>query len=307
MIMNKQLKVLIACSAVLLVLAWPCMLLAAESGIPVLPGKVVEGNVFRSALVAEDVNYSIYLPPDYDYSSRRYPVLYLLHGYTDNETAWVQFGEVNVSADQLIGAGEIPALIIVMPDARFTFYVDDHAGRDRYATMFSEEFIPHIDMAYRTRPEKEFRAVSGLSMGGYGSLIYAMRYPELFASCVAFSAAIRNDEMVVELAQEEWDRRYGKLFGEGLSGRDRLTDHWQGFSVMHQAATLPVETLKKVRWYIDCGDEDRLGVGNAELHHLLMEREVPHEYRVRDGAHRWVYWRTGIRDGLRFIGAGFHR
>jgi len=292
---------------VFMILLTSCLSLSAGNGLPVLSGKVIEGNVFKSDLVAEDVNYSIYLPPDYDHSSRDYPVLYLLHGYTDDETAWVQFGEVNVSADQLISSGEIPALIIVMPDARFTYYMDDIAGKDKYATMFEKEFVPYIDRTYRTRPEKEFRAVSGLSMGGFGSLIYALRNPDMFASCVAFSAAVRNDEQVTEMGQEGWDRRYGKLFGEGLAGEERLTDHWKSFSVMYQAENLPVETLKKVRWYIDCGDDDALGIGNASLHHLWMNREIPHEYRVRDGAHRWIYWRTGIRDGLRFIGEGFHR
>lgn len=270
-------------------------------------GKVIEGNVFKSDLVAENVDYSIYLPPDYETSTRFYPVLYLLHGYSDDETAWVQFGEVNVSADQLISSGEVPAMIIVMPDARVTYYVDDITGNDRYATMFATEFVPYIDNTYRTRPKKEFRAVSGLSMGGFGSLIYALRYGEMFASCVAFSAAVRDDSLVATMNQEDWDRRYGKLFGEGLEGEARLSDHWKSYSVMHQAKSLPVETLKTVRWYIDCGDDDGLGVGNAALHHLWMEREVPHEYRVRDGAHRWIYWRTGIRDGLRFIGDGFNR
>lgn len=292
---------------VFMLLFTSCLSLSAGNGIPVFLGKVSEGNVFKSDLVAEDVNYSIYLPPDYDHSSRNYPVLYLLHGYTDDETAWVQFGEVNVSADQLISSGEIPALIIVMPDARFTYYVDDAAGEDKYATMFAEEFVPYIDKTYRTRAKKEYRAVSGLSMGGFGSLIYALRYPDMFASCVAFSAAVRDDQRVVKMEQEAWDRRFGKLFGEGLTGEERLTDHWKSFSVMYQAENLPVETLRTVRWYIDCGDEDSLGIGNSALHFLWMNREVPHEYRVRDGAHRWIYWRTGIRDGLRFIGEGFHR
>jgi len=304
----KKSIIAIVTAVFLLVIVPGCLVpLLSAAGNQVIPGKVLEGKVFESSLVAENVNYSVYLPPDYDHSSRRYPVLYLLHGYTDDETAWIQFGEVHVSADQLIARGEIPSLIIVMPDARFTYYVDDYQGNDQYATMFSSEFIPFIDRTYRTRPEKEFRAVSGLSMGGYGSLIYALRYPDMFAACVAFSAAVRQDETVVMMEQEAWDRRYGKLFGEGLEGNDRITTHWNSFSIMYQAATLPVEKLRDVRWYIDCGDEDRLGTGNAALHQLFMEREIPHEYRVRDGAHRWVYWRTGIRDGLRFIGEGFHR
>jgi enterochelin esterase-like enzyme len=305
--MSTKNRVLSVSMIISILLLTSCFSLFGGDVIPVLSGKVVEGNVFKSDLVAEDVNYSIYLPPDYDFSSRSYPVLYLLHGYSDDETAWVQFGEVNVSADKMINSGEIPALIIVMPDARITYYVDDIAGKDKYATMFAEEFVPYIENTYRIRAKKEFRAVSGLSMGGYGSLIYALRYPDMFASCAAFSAAVRDDQRILNMEQEAWDRRYGKIFGEGLAGEGRLTDHWKSFSVMYKAENLPLETLKSVRWYIDCGDEDGLGVGNSALHFLWMNREVPHEYRVRDGAHRWIYWRTGIRDGLRFIGDGFNR
>ena len=96
--------------------------------------------------------------------------------------------------------------------------------------------------------------------------------------------------------------RSGSMLGE-----NRLTDHWKDHSVLHLAETLPVEDLKKVRFYVDCGDDDFLAIGNAELHQIFRKREIPHEYRVRDGAHTWSYWRMVLPTGLAFIGESFRR
>jgi len=270
-------------------------------------GKVVEGLHLESELLGRKVNYAIYLPPGYDDSARRYPVVYLLHGFTDAEWAWVQFGEVQVSADQGILSGEIPPTIIAMPDGGVTWYVNDASGSVPYEKMFIEEFIPHIDRTFRTRPSKEFRGVSGLSMGGFGSLMLAMRHPDLFAACVAFSSGIITDQEVIDMPQERWDTVFGAPFGKGIVGQNRISDHWKEYNPLYLAKNRPVDELKSVRYYIDCGDDDFLYKGNAALHILLRELEIPHEYRVREGGHEWSYWRTGIRKGLRFIGEGFHR
>jgi enterochelin esterase-like enzyme len=270
-------------------------------------GRVIEGLSLESGLLGSEVRYGVYLPPDYDTSGRRYPVLYLLHGFSDQEWAWIQFGQVHVAADQGILSGEVPAMIVVMPDGGVTWYVDDHSGGVPYRRMFVEELIPHVDRTYRTRTSREFRAVSGLSMGGYGALMLAMRHPDLFSACVAFSSGVMTDEEVVAMDAERWDRVLSEPFGHGLVGEERLTDQWKAHSPLHLARTLAVEELRRVRWYLDCGDDDFLYRGNAMLHILLREREIPHEYRVRDGGHVWEYWRTGIRDGLRFLGRGFHR
>ncbi|MFW5762133.1 MAG: alpha/beta hydrolase [Cyclobacteriaceae bacterium] len=270
-------------------------------------GKVLEGLSIESKILGTTVNYSIYLPPDYATSTRSYPVVYLLHGYTDNETAWVQFGEVNAAADRGIENGDVAPAIIVMPDGGVTFYINDYAGKVRWEDMFIEEFIPDIESKYRIRSKKEFRGISGLSMGGYGSTILAMRHPDMFAACAAFSSAYRSEEEVLEMSQQNYNRMYANLFGPDLTGEDRLTDHWKSYNTLHQAENMPVEELNKVRWYIDCGDDDFLYKGNSMMHIILKEREVNHEYRVRDGAHNWEYWRTGIYAGLKFISQSFHR
>ncbi|MDD8016479.1 MAG: alpha/beta hydrolase family protein [Acidobacteriota bacterium] len=270
-------------------------------------GRVLEGLNVSSRILDRDVNYAVYLPPDYQASTRRYPVVYLLHGFTDDESAWIQFGEANLAADRAIADRSLPPMIIVMPDGGVTWYVNDHRDEIRFEDMFVREFIPHIDAAFRTRPSREFRGVSGLSMGGWGTLMFAFRHPDLFSSCAAFSAAVFTDEGFAAMEPPLYENMMAPVFGPGLSGKARLTPHFRKYNPLDLARTLPAESLKKARYYIDCGDDDFLINGNMALHSLLLERGIPHEFRVRNGGHTWAYWRTGISDGLKFIGESFHR
>jgi len=269
-------------------------------------GQVVEGLSMSSPILGRDVNYAIYLPPDYKEGTRFYPVVYLLHGYTDNETGWIQFGEVNMAADRAIASREIPSMIIVMPDAKAAWYMNNADGSEKFEDMFIQEFIPYIDKTYRTRAKKEFRGVSGLSMGGFGSLLYSLKHPEMFAACAAFSAAVWTDEEIKKMASGKPDGMFEKLFGLSKE-KTLLTPHYRENSILDLAGSLTKEQIEKVRFYIDCGDDDFLYKGNAALHVLLRDRQIKHEFRVRDGGHSWVYWRTGIIDGLKFIGESFHR
>lgn len=293
---------LLAAAGLLLAAAGP--LLCVEGTVQ---GQVLEGLRLQSAVLGRDVNYAVYLPPDYAASTRRYPVVYLLHGYTDDESGWVQFGEVGLAADRAIAAREIPPMIIVMPDGGVAWYINDYQNKVRFEDMFVQEFIPHVDAAYRTRPKREFRGIAGLSMGGWGTLVHALRHPDLFAAAAAFSAGVWTDEEFLAMKQDAWNAVLGPVFGPGLSGKDRLTAHFRKHSPLELIKTLPEESLKKVRLYIDCGDDDFLIKGNCALHLALIDRKIPHEFRVRDGGHTWSYWRTGIIDGLAFIGQSFHR
>jgi len=269
-------------------------------------GRVLESLSMASKILGRDVKYSVYLPADYETSSRRYPVVYLLHGYTDNETAWVQFGEVNQAADRAIAMREIPPMIIVMPDAGVTWYVNDFKGKERYEDMFFQEFIPFIDSHYRTRPQKEFRGIAGLSMGGYGTLLYAFHHPDMFAACVAFSAGVWTDDEIVNMDEAFYSNVCLPLYGTD-ENNGRISNHWKKNSILELAGTLPKEEIEKVSIMLDCGDGDFLYKGNSMLHIILSDRKIKHEYRVRDGEHNWTYWRTGITEGLKFIGQRFHR
>ena len=270
-------------------------------------GKLMESLTMESKILKKGVEYCIYLPPDYDSSQRHYPIVYLLHGYTDDETGWVQFGEAHIAANEAIASREIPPMIIVMPDAGVTWYINDHDGKVRYEDMFFEEFIPYIESQYRVRSKKEFRAIAGLSMGGYGTLIYALKHPDMFAACAPLSAAIYTEDVVINHEQERWDRIEGVMYGKGVAGQDRISDHWKANNPLHVARNANSDTLKTVRYYFDCGDDDFLYKGNAAAHVLFRDLEIPHEFRIRDGAHNWTYWRTGIVDALKFLGKSFHR
>ncbi|MDI6844774.1 MAG: alpha/beta hydrolase family protein [Candidatus Saccharicenans sp.] len=292
---------------IFLLLILACLIYAIVPAVSSESGRVLEGLTVQSKILGKEVRYTIYLPPDYETSTRRYPVVYLLHGYTDNDTAWVQFGEVNLTADRAIAGRLIPPMIIVMPDGGVSWYINDYQNKVRYEDFFFQEFIPYIDATYRTRPQKEFRAIAGLSMGGWGTLIYALRHPEMFAAAAPFSAAVWTDDEVISTDEKVYERIFGPLFGPGLKGKDRLTTHFRSYNPLDLIKTLPEEKIKSVRFYIDCGDDDFLYKGNAALHVALRDRRIPHEFRVRDGGHTWSYWRTGILDALRFIGESFHR
>ena len=283
-----------------------CLLLFLSASISAQRGQVIEGISMPSAILGKGVNYAIYLPPDYQQSERKYPVVYLLHGYTDNESGWIQFGEVHLAADQAIAQREIPPMIIVMPDGGVSWYINNHDGSVRWEDMFVEEFIPFIDKNYRTRPAKEYRGIAGLSMGGFGSLVQSLRHPELFSACAAFSAAVWTEDEVKGMSSESRNGLFSKLFGL-TKDKTLLTGHYRANSVLDIIENKSKADIEKVRFYIDCGDDDFLSKGNSALHELMRSKQIKHEYRVRDGGHTWIYWRTGITDGLKFIGESFSR
>ncbi len=270
-------------------------------------GVIRESLKVKSKLLGKEVKYNIYLPADYDKTNRNYPVLYLLHGYSDDETGWTQFGQAQEIADKTINSGDAPPMIIVMPDAEVTWYMNTYDNKGRYEEFFTDEFIPYIDASYRTRAKKEFRAVAGLSMGGFGTLLYATKHPELFASASALSAAVRTDEEMIAMPDERWESRYATIYGPNLKGKARLTDFYYKNSILKIIETANPEKLKTVRYYIDCGDDDALVKGNMVLHASLMDKGIPHEFRVRDGAHTWTYWRTALPEVLKFTGQSFRR
>ncbi len=152
-----------------------------------------------------------------------------------------------------------------------------------------------------------FRLIAGLSMGGYGTLIYSLKYPDMFAAAAPLSALVTEDDAIQKMPDVSYNATFGQLFGRGLKGAERLTKTWNENHILKLVNDKSVTDLRKVRYWIDCGDDDFLIKGNCLLHIALTEKGVPHEFRVRDGAHNWTYWRTGITDALQFIGDSFHQ
>src|SRR6188768_647686 len=142
-------------------------------------GKVYDNLSMSSKILKMDRKYAIYLPPGYETSERSYPVLYLLHGGGDDQTGWVQFGEVQYIADKALHDGISTAMIIVMPDANTgkRGYSNNATGTWKYEDFFFQEFMPFIEKTYRVKVDKRYRAISGLSMGGDGTFTYTLHHP----------------------------------------------------------------------------------------------------------------------------------
>ena len=263
-------------------------------------GKVFDNLSMKSQILKMDRKYAIYLPPDYETSSRSYPVLYLLHGSGDDQSGWVQFGEVKSIADKAINEGKSTAIVIVMPDANTgrKGYFNSLKGDFQYEDFFFKEFIPFIEKTYRIRAEKQYRAVAGLSMGGGGTIIYALHHPEMFAAACPLSASVRT--------RTESRGRMADADTVGLT-RQQIDTFSKQHDAIYLVNSMPDDKKAAVRWYIDCGDDDFLYEGNSLLHIAMRQKGVPHEYRVRDGAHNWSYWREALPEVLDFISQGFHR
>lgn len=269
-------------------------------------GTVLENRMIKSSVLKKDIKYNIYLPSDYTTSQRRYPVLYLLHGMWGSNVNWVQSGEANRIADKEINAGNIPDMIIVMPDGGNQWYINSVEGYN-YEDFFIKEFIPFIDSTYQTRAMREYRALSGLSMGGYGSILYALKHNDMFVSCAALSSAIFTEEEVEKNPDAMYDQWFAVIYGKGR-GKERLAlPTWIENSTLRLVDKGNIDELKKTKWYFDCGDDDFLYKGNAAMHVLMSDKKIPHEFRMRDGAHTWEYWRTGLTEALKFVGQSFKK
>ena len=265
-------------------------------------GKVYDNLSMKSEILNMERKYAIYLPPDYETSERSYPVLYLLHGAGDDQTGWVQFGEILDIADKTIKAGDATAMIVVMPDANTgqRGYFNDIKGEWRYEDFFFEELMPFVEKTYRIKSEKHYRAVAGLSMGGGGTFVYALHHPELFSSACPLSAScgpLRMEDM----------KRYTSRPGMEDATELEIKTYFNSHSVPEMMKNMPDEQKKQVNWFIDCGDDDFLYEGNSMVHIEMRKNEIPHEYRIRDGAHNWTYWRESLPVVLSFISDTFHQ
>lgn len=264
--------------------------------------KVFDNLSLPSKILKGDRKYAVYLPADYETSQRSYPVLYLLHGGGDDQTGWVQFGEVQHITDKAVADGIATPMIIVMPDANTgqRGYFNDLKNEWRYEDFFFEEFIPFIEKTYRIKKEKRYRAVAGLSMGGGGSFMYALHHPELFSSACPLSAYV-GPLSLTEAKEGFWKDNVNKATDE------EITNYLNRNTALPLINAVADDKKKAVRWYIDCGDDDFLYEGNSLAHIAMRKKEIPHEFRVRDGGHSWTYWRTALPDVLRFVSEAFHQ
>jgi len=285
--MKKTLNTLLA-----FLLVWPAFL-SAQSG------KVFDNQIVNSRILKSDRKYSIYLPADYDASQRSYPVLYLLHGAGGDQANWIDYGDLQQIADQSINSGSATPMIIVMPDATSgrSGYFNDIRGDWNYEDFFFQELIPFIEKKYRVKSIKRSRAISGLSMGGGGTFMYALRHPELFSAAYPISAYVGPANL--EAAKT-------RLKADELKLADSVVSkYYEQHNAISLINNMPEDQKKAVKWYIDCGDDDYLEEGNYLAHRAMLKKEIPHEFRINDGGHNWTYWRTALPKVLEFVSRAF--
>ena len=264
----------------------------------------VECNSVPSKILAGPVPYCVLLPPSFDADkTRHFPILYFLHGLGDNEQTFLHTGGWNLVED-LREKSRLKEFLIATPAGAASFYINSRDGKLSYEDFLLREFFPFIERRYRARPGRANRAISGISMGGYGALHLAFRHPELFSSVSTHSAALIEKLPVF-------------LSGNGsapASGRSRILgdvfglppdpSFWERNSPLTIARTASLSGLKI---YFDCGSEDDFGfdAGATALDKILTSRKIPHEFHLYPGRHDWSYFASHLEASLSFHSALF--
>ena len=227
----------------------------------------IEERAYSSSVTGADEVYRIYLPPDYDDTARRYPVLYLLHGWPYDQSHWDNLG-VDEAADVGIRSGSYPPFIIVMPRADPDgLYIHSAGGTGSFEDQMMTDLLPSVEAAYRVSMHREGRAIGGISRGGVWSLEIGFRHPDAFAIVGAHSPALEMNQ-----APEPFDP----------------------FSLLKEPE------VEGLRIYLDAGDGDWALPAARALHEALEAEGIDHEYRIHSGAHADALWTAYLEEYLAF-------
>jgi len=259
----------------------------------------VETIQFESKLVGKILPYNVLLPVNYnqaDSRTKRYPVIYLLHGLTGHYTNWLE-------KTKLVDYTAPYEFIIVMPEGNDSWYTDSATvPTDKYESYILQELIPDVEKRFRAASEAGSRAIAGLSMGGYGALKFGVKYPQQFVFVASMSGALgaaswtESDLKGLEFILRSLQSVYGSASSPTRAANDlgRLYRDLPAASI----ASLPYI-------YLDCGTEDQLLPINRNFADILMTRKIPHEYRQLPGNHSWTYWDAQVQEVLRIAAKKF--
>lgn len=232
----------------------------------------------KTVVVTPDVKKSV-----------RYPVVYLLHGAGGSYSNWIQ------KVPHIQQLADLYKIMIVCPDGASTsWYFDSPVDSTfRYETFVSTEVPDYIDNHYNTIASRDARAITGLSMGGHGSLFIAFRHADRFSISGSMSGALH---ITVIRKGYNVEKRLG----------DTLTNasYWNNWSVLNVIEQYPKDSLSIL---IDCGTEDRVLPMNRLVHEKMLRLKIPHEYLERPGEHNWPYWNNAIDYQLFYISNVFSR
>lgn len=237
-------------------------------------GEVNTSQTITSSILGREMHYSVYLPPSYNETTTKYPVLYLLHGMSGNYLDWVN-NDMASTMNYAISKKTAKEMIVIMPDGLDAFYCNNfNGGPMRYEDFLIQEFFPQIESRYRINATKTGRAIAGLSMGGYGATFHAFKRPEMFCACYAMSGAMVGTPAPDIKAM--------------LNARSAS-----------ELNLLPAYTM-------ECGTEDYVVFSaNETFDQYLAEKGIGHTYIKRAGTHDWAFWNVCLPKALEFVSAKF--
>lgn len=275
-------------------------LLAVIAGPQASAAGRIERAELASPMLGRAIPFSAYVPSGVA-ADRSVPVLYLLHGKGDTEMAWPENGGIAAILDRRIAAGDLQPLIVVMPMAGNSWYVDDTrpGGYGPMATAFLDEFIPGIEARYRAAATcRAARSVGGLSMGGYGAMLYAFERPNMFVAAFSLSGSLFSERAEdIESRRPSYERIYDGIFGVPFDDKRFL--QWNVFTRLDRRRDAPPAV------YLVAGDRDFPAIlaGTVRFHQELRRRGLPSELSVLPGEHSWAFWESTVGPALSWLSA----
>lgn len=254
-----------------------------------LKAATVDTITIYSASMHKNTRCVVIMPSADKKKGIRYPVVYLLHGYSGNYANWVnKVPIIKEYADEY-------KLMIVCPDGGFSsWYLDSPVDPSmRYETLVAREIPAYIDAHYPTIPARQARAITGLSMGGYGGLLLAFHHADTFGACGSMSGGVDLNE-----SRTRFDviKRVGDT--------STYADNWEKYSIRSVVEHYPKDSLSIL---IDCGMDDIFYRGNIELHRKMLQWKIPHDYIERPGKHDWDYWSNAVQFQLFYFNNYFKK
>lgn len=269
----------------------------------------IDCDALHSRILNQTVRYCVALPAGYEakdssHPAQRYPVLYFLHGLGEDERTLLDTGGWNLIED-LRQQHRIGNFLLVAPQGKQTFFINSADGSVRYNDFFLQEFIPHIESKYRVRTGRQNRAITGVSMGGYGALRFAFAHPDLFSAVSAQAAALITQSPQQLDAAEQSGISLGRIL-QAVFGKPIDVAHWKTNNpfVLARANMSGVRTLAI---YFNCGQQDDFGFeqGAKVLHAQLEAEHIKHQYHLYPGDHSMQYFLAHFSEVMEFHSRAF--
>jgi S-formylglutathione hydrolase FrmB len=263
-----------------------------------LASERVQCGSMTSRYVQHPVGYCALLPPGYDaHPAKRFPVLYFLHGLGGDHTFLVANGGWGLIEDAW-EQKRLGEFVIITPQADVSFYINARNGIPKYEDFFIHDFVPQMEKKFHLERTRSGRAVGGISMGGYGALRFAFKYPQMFVS-----VGVHMPALLEQLPRGSRDLGFTTFFGTAF-GSPLDDSYWKANTPFVFARS---GNLRGLNIYVDCGDQDNYGfdTGTRALDKLLADRHVPHEIHIYPGQHDWQFVARHLLDSLEFDSKAF--